>query len=256
MVNDVVFKIRDQALTDLKNLLEILKAFNDEVPLECTNDKITMKCMDPSHISMADINLSVSDFEEYNNQNDIAVQTVIPIGELQYALNDITKDSQATFTLHVDPQQSTLTAKVDKDKYVIKLLEWNKEETPTPKITLDSRVVVATDYLVKKLKKFEKKTDHIILETLEKTFKFYAPGEITNVETALNMGDPELYNIESLKDSRAVYSLNSLIPLMPKPALSGFVEVAFSKDFPCKIKLMPAGLRNSQIDFYLAPRIE
>ncbi|GEM_PF-1691468 len=113
----VVFEVGYGVLPVFKELLKTFEsAINDELPFEIHPNQLIIKCLDVSRVKMAKYWLSKNIFEEWDvngkiKAEDFPIRFTVPVNEVLYALDKISKEARARFEANIIYEEWTETIK-------------------------------------------------------------------------------------------------------------------------------------------------
>lgn len=233
-----------------KDILNLIRCLESEATIEFTEHSLKIRCMDPSHVSLLNMELPDSMFTQFYATPSKICLNVEDL--LKTVFKKTYKDESVTMHCTALTTEFVLSTDVDRKK-TVKNLEAIGEDVPVPNLRPEASVRLLLDPLKTKVIEDFSST-HIILTANSDEVVFSAPAEDDVAEEVrLPRGHSTLLSLDCNGTNRATYSLTDLIPLFKafKP-LTEVVTLSFSTDMPLKIDLeVPEGL----IHFYLAPMI-
>jgi proliferating cell nuclear antigen len=211
--------------------------------------------MDPSHIALIDISCPAAAFEKYECPSPI---------KFGFRVDDfakVIKRAGSTDSVELGIQDDMLNIKTSGEytrNYKLRLIESSVSNTPLPKLTLDSKLVMTPSILDRILSDIEVVADKITIETTEnKQVICSAKGDSGQAIVTIDdkTGVENLHEISIAKPSKATYS-SEIMSRMVKAvgASSEKVTAEFTSKMPLKLSFdLPNAVK---IQFFMAPRVE
>ena len=242
------FDIKQYSSETFKQIFGTIGQLVEDATFEITNEGLTFRGMDPSHVALIDLVMSNASFEKWlvNQEGSFAVR----VNELNKLLKNFNKkDSVRLYT-----KEHMLAIETKTSKTNLRLIEASKVNCPLPKILYNSRIQITLDALKRSLKQIETVSDYVTLETtLNRDFILSGKGDSGESTINFERGMEEIPEISNKEPSKATYSLEYLLPFL-KQLKCGSVIIEYSSVKPLRIE---APIDNiSKIFFYLAPRVE
>jgi len=239
------------AKEDIEIVIKEVSLLSEELTLHIDIEGITIRLMDPSHVALIDVSLPNTMFEKYEVQNEFDVG--VRADELSKMIKMFDKDSRITFTYTAD---NLLILSNRTDKYTLRTIEANKNDTPLPKIPYDAKVEYGPnqDYntkdFIKTLDKIKILSDYVTFDTTNSRTILSGKGDIGEAQTTLERGQ---VTIDVKQDSIGTYSLEYIIPFV-KLVKDYSLAIEYSSSKPLRIEAKIANV--GRLHFYLAPRVE
>ena len=246
--NIASFDLKVHSSEELKQVIGCIANIVDDATIEVTNEGLTFRGMDPSHVVLLDVRMSNASFEKYqvNQEGNFAFRTK--------ELKDILKNFNKKDSVRLYTKDSMLAIETRTSKTNLRLIEASKVNCPLPKLMYTSRVMITLDALKRTLKQIQTVSDYATFETtMARNFIASGKGDNGDSERTFELGMEELPDIEVKEHTTSTYSLEYLQPFL-RQLKSSIVTLEYRTAQPIRIE---APIDNiSKTFFYIAPRIE
>ena len=98
--------------------------------------------------------------------------------------------------------------------YKLRLLDASKSETPVPKLSFNTRVIMLYDALVDALKDIDVISSIVEIYTNEAMIKFYGKGDAGDAEVVYWQDENTSIEMFNVKESKTTYSLEYLLQML------------------------------------------
>ncbi len=238
-------KVKSEVLKDIVNVLSTLL---NEAKLTVSPEGLSVKAVDPAHVSMVEMDIKTDAFETYEASD-------MSIGLDILKLKNILKLSKAgdIIDMHHDEEHNTLVFKLSNVTRRMALVDTSSmSDTKSPNLDHPAQVVVNSEELVRGIKAAEDVGTFITLTVTPDFFELKSTGDSDSVDLMV----PK----DSLIELICVDSLESMFSLdyfskMVKSASSEAVTLKVGADFPVKIEFDVAG-GSGHVVYLLAPRVD
>jgi proliferating cell nuclear antigen len=237
-----------------KNLLAAISTLIEEADFNATPDGIKLRSMDPSHVAMVDFEWQKTAFEEYTCQEPTKIR--VNIASMLKLLKRVGSDEILEMLYDEKTRKLNLTLKGKMmRKFTIPTLDPAQEEVPTPKITFNSKVKLATSTFRDIIDDVQAVSDNVRLETTPEKLIAAATTELSSAIIELEKSSEMLIELDVKEPSKATFNLNYLSEITKAGAsTSEIVTVEFSSNMPIRLEFdIP---QQGRLSYYLAPRIE
>jgi proliferating cell nuclear antigen len=237
----------------LRAVVEAIKPIVDEAVFTATNEGITFRAMDASHVSLLDISWKRDGFIEYEcNEGEITFG--VRIDELLKLLKRIDKEQQVEISIADGEIQLTASEGKRTRNYKLRLLDASKSETPVPKLSFNTRITMLYNALVDALKDIDVITNVVEIHTNEAMIRFYGKGDAGDAEVVYWQDENtsiEMFN--EAKESETAYGLEYLLRMLNAVDADNII-LEYSSRMPLRLQfLLPF---RCDMQYYLAPRAE
>ena len=248
---NLTFEAKTNGSDDLKAIISAISTLVEEATFVATSEGITFRGMDPSHVALIDISWPNSAFEKYECDGDIKFG--VRIDEFSKLIKRADKSDSIEIKIS---EENLLLVKVGKNKkYKMRLIESNATDTPLPKISYDSKIILSTSRFDKILGDVQVVSEYLTIHTSNSTGNFSGKGDFGEVTIDLDTSDESIEEISTQEDSTGTYSLEYLNPVVKAVgSKANLITCEFSDAKPLRIEFKVANI--GRIHFYLAPRVE
>ena len=237
-----------------KNLLDAISTLIEEADFNATPDGIKLRSMDPSHVAMVDFEWQKTAFEEYTCQEPTKIR--VNIASMLKLLKRVGSDEILEMLYDEKTRKLNLTLKGKMmRKFTMPTLDPAQEEVPTPKITFNSKVKLATSTFRDIIDDVQAVSDNVRLETTPEKLTAAATTELSSAVIELEKASEMLIELDVKEPSKATFNLNYLSEIAKAGASAAeIVTVEFSSNMPIRLEFdIP---QQGRLSYYLAPRIE
>ncbi|MHA1265709.1 MAG: proliferating cell nuclear antigen (pcna) [Candidatus Helarchaeota archaeon] len=245
-----MFKLTPQNPGNFIKIIDALATIIDVATLKISNDGLSVKAMDPSHVAMVDLEMPPEAFEDLKSDGTSL---------LRINLTDLNRFMKRgvgseTIELSLDQKQNKLKIlfKKGKSRRTFKLgliTEDEEEELPNPKLDLNAKFTLDTDDFQRAIKDAQIIGDFINFTISDNVLILEASGDSGDVTIEFE----DLVDLSTKGKETALYSLEYLVDIIKASSVSNTVSVEFSTEMPIKFKFQ---LDPGQLTYLLAPRVE
>jgi proliferating cell nuclear antigen len=249
------FKVRIANAKFWKDLIGAVSAQVDEATFDLKPEGVSLRAMDPSHVTMVDMNCPKDMFEEYSCEK--VSKLCISLSNMLKLIRGVSADE--SLGLSLDEEKNQLEMRIE-GRYSrtlkIPILGATGEEAPEPRLEFDAEVKMLSSFLRQALTDAGAVSDHVRLEAIKDKFVISATGEAGSVSSEFVRGCEALLELDVRRDSTALFTLEYLNEIVKAAvAASEVVSIAFSTDKPVKLDFELPG-KEAYLRFYIAPRLE
>ena len=234
-------------------LIKAAAVVSDEITFSATQEGISYRAMDPSHIAMIDVFWPNTAFGKYSFEGDKEARFTLRLTDLQKIFSRAEKGDYVGFDYHEDKKVNIAFWNSYCRDFWLNTLESPKELPPLPKIDLRVKLGLTGAVLQRILSDVSTISDQIRIEANKDEVVFTGKSELGTAAATLRRVDPNLLNLEVNGVEKASYSIQYLNGVMK--ANPEKVTLEFSSKMPLKLQF-PLGEEGGRVDFYLAPVIE
>jgi proliferating cell nuclear antigen len=242
------FATASKELGTFTNVVQAISTLVDEATFELTNEGLTFRGMDPSHVGLIDVVLPPNCFNEFAVGN--ATKFGVRIDELVKVLKKFDeKAGKVQFTI----EDNKLVIKQEEQKVSLRLIESCGSSTPLPSLNFNAQFDLSKAGIKKFLKFLEfgeyttlKATEHVLtLETKDDYGEYEHKYDNTQY----------LNEILVKEESKATFSNDYLTKVVKVlQAKNDSIKVEYSTKMPLRMEVRPFNV--GTIHFYLAPRVQ
>ncbi len=241
-----MFKIKS---SNPKQLLAYINAFNvivDELTIDATPEGINFRIMDPSRVSMFDVELPLTTFQGYECSEK--TRLTFNVGELLRILKTADETDLVQFAVENTKLVISLIGYADR-VFTLPLLESPEAMTPRPKVPYEAKVTFPTKKFLKILESAERMADQIKIIATPNLLTIIGSGDIGSVTIT-----KELPGLATKGEQKATFGLAYMREVTASLSeVCDNVTLNLTTDSPIKLEfeLKHAG----QIWWHYAPRI-
>jgi proliferating cell nuclear antigen len=253
------FVARCKSAEGLKALAQIISTLTDEATFEATVDGLKLRCMDPSHIALIDVQWPKEGFELY--ECDSPVKFGVRMDEFLKVIRRADKKDSVQLTigndamLHIDMAGGGYPR-----SYKSKMIDSSAGDTPMPKLNFNTRIETPVDLLDRVLSDVQVVSEYVEIEAKGNKPPVFS-GRGDTGESKVTLGAETVMKevtCECKEDSKATYSLDYLAKAI-KAALAGesikTAVIEFSSKMPLRFELTSTTSK-ARVHYYLAPRVQ
>jgi len=224
----------------------------EEAAFKFTPKSVSMRAMDPSHISMVDFELPAEAFDEYDVRDEVIVG--VNLVDLDKILSRMKSDDSLLLEIPDDRSRLLVTFKgTSTRKLGIPLIDVEEEKIPEPKIQFTAEVKLPAGILKDGLKDAEMVSDSVQMIAEKGLFIIKAEGDKGTSEMRLEEGDQGLSKIDVQRPASAKFGLEYLLKMLKEASSDDEVTLRLGTDLPLQMEI---NIGKGRIRFFLAPRIE
>jgi len=230
-----------------------IKTLVEEATFEATNEGLTFRAMDPSHVALVDLLMPNSSFEKYEVDKpfkfSLRVEDFVKLVSRSEAKDSVEMASTEEDTISVK------FADGYKREFTIHLIESSTAPAPLPKLEFDAKVTLTKSIFEKLLGDISAVADQVTIEATKDKLSFAGKSDVGKANIALAKNDADILELQVKNDCKATYSVDYLTNILRAVGgVADTVECSFSSKKPVLLN-MKLNDQGARIHFYLAPRI-
>lgn len=239
-------------------IFQTVKALTDHISLEFKTDGIYMQVMDNSKVSIVELRLPASWFNDYKCEKNVVLGVNANI--IYKILNTREKSQQIEMVYEVDKNDYlsihfTSESKIDYDKFfVLPLVDLEIEQMSIPEIEYVAEFSVASNIfasLINQLKLFGETMDiSCSEERIMLTSNSQDSGKMT---VEMKIDDLDSFAIDEGETLQVSFSLNYMQQICSCNKIAKEVEIKLSENYPLSV-IYDLG-EEASMKFYLAPKM-
>lgn len=235
-----------------KSILQAIGDMVDEAMFICSQEGITFRGIDPSHVALLDITFPTSSFELFNCHTAFFG---IKVEEFKNILNAAGNDDIIELKID-DPHKIRISIRGSLNmEYDLNLIEKTQVNTPIPRIEAKSKISLSPSTLSRIISNIERISEHVTITTLPEKVQFFGRGDVVNAKVDLEKANPELSLLEVLEDSSSMYSLEYMAKIIRNIGRTcKNISMEYGTKTPIHMMFEMPSL--TKVEYYLAPRIE
>lgn len=262
--------------TSLKQFLalfQLLKKWSANITLKFEPTRLTIQCMDKSHVCLADISINSSWFKEYECQQETMITVISThLADILTALSkepkekekEKEKDSDKSLELVYDESinsdklyLNSLSQSCERH-FELMLVECEDNALTIPEVEYDVELLISAKEIAAHLHDLQATGPNLTLKCEEDFIHLKAEGDYSSMHVKLNTDALEEYSITEDYNSEIQFSLEHLCSMCLTTNITNQVSIALSDEFPMRLKYHLGnenGISQGYIAFYLAPKI-
>jgi proliferating cell nuclear antigen len=229
-----------------RDIVTTVSSIIEEAPFEVKKDGITMRAMDPSHISMLDIEIPKELFDEFSCEEEISLG--IDMDEMSKVMNRA--KTSDILVLEADESRIHLTFIGESTrKFGLPLIDVLEKRSNLPDVPFTATIKAAAEIFQDGIKDASVVADHITFETKKDKFIIRAQGDMSDIKTVNEKDTMIEYDVK--EEARSTFNLSYLSDIAK--SLYGTVGAKLGTDVPLMLEFE---IDKAHVTFILAPRIE
>ena len=248
-----LFLAKSASASEWKAVSAAIKTLVEEATFDATNEGLTFRAMDPSHVALVDLLWPSVAFESYQCEKPFKFSVRVEDFIKLVGRSDA-KDSVEISSTEEDAISVKFTNGY-KREFVIHLIETSAGSAPLPKLEFDTKAVLTKTIFERVLNDISAVSDQVTLAAEKGTLAFSGKSDMGKAAVALDKTGAELLDLEVKAESKATYNvdyLTSIVRAAGQAADTLTCEFSSRKPVYLEFRLNKQGCR---LGFYLAPRV-
>ncbi len=232
-----------------KSIISIIGSIIEEAPLKLTTDGITLRAMDPSHISLIDLEVPKDQFIEYAVEAERIVG--IDVDEMSRVMGRGKPTDILILKVDAETNKLFMTFVGESSRrFGLPIID-TPEQSNLKMPDFPTNAIIGIDASVFKdgIKDASIVADHISFETTADALIMRAEGDIGDIETKIDKDTLVEFKVQ--EPCKSTFNLSYLADV--SGSISGPISLELGNDAPL---LMNFEIGGAVIKFVLAPRIE
>lgn len=239
-------ELKQKGTKQLKTVLDVIGALVEEATFTANKEGLSFRGLDPSHVAMVDVNIPNTDFEKFEVEEE--VRFGVRVAELKQVLARGHEENDYV-TIKLDGQYLNIRITNGyKRDFKMRCIESTTSNTPLPKISFNTKVVLTTDKFVKMLEDVRVVSDYISLESNADSIQFVGRGDVGECVLTVDKGNEGLKELNIKDASKATYSLEYLL-ITKLMKSSPEITLEYSSKMPMRVSVQ-------NMNYFIAPRVE
>lgn len=242
----------------IKTLVEVLKDVLSDVNVIFTPMGIKITSMDPTHVSLVELNLHAEKFETFHCPERQVLG--ISMSSLFKLIKSTSNSDNISFLLKKSNTSELIiwidnSDKNSKTEFHLKLLDLNEETLSIPEVDFDFQVSLPSNDFQKLCRDMQNLSEHIKLYIDNECIKISCEGDFASQETVIGETTHGLiYQIRGDKKYNNLFSLKYINLFTKSTNLSNNIEISIKESYPLVLRYSVANLGN--VKFCLAPTVK
>ncbi|MBI3860163.1 MAG: proliferating cell nuclear antigen (pcna) [Thaumarchaeota archaeon] len=249
----MLFLAKNSSSTEWKAVAAAVKTLVEEATFEATNEGLSFRAMDPSHVALVDLTMPNSSFEKYEVDKPF---------KFSLRVEDLVKlvgrsDSKDSVEMSSTEEDMIMVRFVNgyKREFSIHLIESTSGSAPLPKLEFDTKVNLTKSILEKVLSDISVVSDQVTIQATKDKLTFSGKSDVGKADIGLEKNAADVLELQVGAESKATYSIDYLIGILK--ALGGVADtvlVEFSTKKPMRLE-MKLNDQGAKLVYFLAPRV-
>ena len=263
------FVAATQTPGEWKAVTAAIQALVEEATFEVSNDGLSFRAMDPSHVALVDLFWPSSDFQKFEcakaDKFTVRVEDFAKLIRRAESKDSIEISRQGSDSLNVKLVNGY------RREFELHLIESSQSSTPLPKLNFDTKFTTSEPAFDRILNDVSAISNHITIEALHDKVQFSGKGDTgkatialerkATTETAGSAGGnktagADLLQLSTEKESKSTYSIEYLLKITKAAgSASDAINFEYSSKMPLRMEFKLGQNSHGRIHFYLAPRV-
>ena len=248
----MTFKATLSDVDMLKNSIPIIAEIIDEGTFKVAKDGITLLSPDRTMVSVTDLRILSSAFDEYN----VEAEESLGLNMANFAALLKRLKSGDKLTLESTGKSNRLKMTVRGNgvrTFEIPLIDVKMEKPPVDQLQFGTKVELDSSIIEEGIADAEIIGDSVVLEAGPDSFRMHAKGDVSSAQLELAKDDKSLVKLESKEAAKAQYPLEYLKKMIKASKLAKQLSLEFGTDYPMRLSFK--ALDKMSLKFILAPRV-
>lgn len=229
-----------------RDIVNTVSSIIEEAPFEVKEQGIYMRAMDPSHISMLDIEIPKEMFDEFSIDKEISLG--IDMDEMRKIMYRAKPSDILVMKAEESKIHMTFIGE-SKRKFGLPIIDVLEKRSKLPEIPFTTTVKLNSDIFQDGIKDASVVADHITFEARKDSFLIKAQGDTSDIETVNEKDSMIEYDVK--EDAKATFNLSYLSDI--SKSIYGTMVIKLGSDVPLMLEF---DIDKAKVKFILAPRIE
>jgi len=246
-----MFKLKLADVDILKNSIPIIAEIIDEGIFKFEKDGISLISPDRTMVSVVDLKILSSAFEEYDIQEPEALG--LSLSNLVSVIKRATSDDKITLESSGKNRLKIVLQGSGTRTFQIPIIDVSVEKPPLDQLNFGGKIELESRIVEQGIADADVIGDSVIFEAAPGIFKMNSKGDTASVELEMMKDSDGILGITVDKQIKSQYPLEYLKKMIKANKLAKQVVLEFGTDYP--IKLSFKQIDKLQLDFILAPRV-
>lgn len=242
----------------IKTLVEVLKDVLSDVNVIFSPMGIKITSMDPTHVSLVQLDLHADKFEQYHCPERQVLG--ISMSSLYKLIKSISNSDNISFLLKKSNTSQLIiwidnSDKNSKTEFHLKLLDLNEESLSIPTVDFDFAMSLPSNDFQKLCRDMQNLSEQIKLIVDHECIRISCEGDFASQETMIGETTHGLiYHQRSEKRYENIFSLKYINLFTKSTNLSNNIDISIKDNYPLVLRYSVANL--GTVKFCLAPTIK
>lgn len=249
----VGFVARALTPSEWKAVTASIQALVEEATFDVSNDGISFRAMDPSHVALVDLFWPAGAFEKF----DCGKPDKFTVRVEDFAKLIRRADSRDSIEISRQGSESLALKIGTKREFELHLIESSQASTPLPKLNYNSKFTILEPAFDRVLNDISVVSNHITIEAKKEKLVFSGKGDTGKASVVLERASQEVPELEVKEESKATYSIEYLLKITKAAgSASDMISFEYSSKMPLRMAFKLGQKDDGRIHFYLAPRVQ
>lgn len=241
-----MFKVKTQGSSDMKAIVGAISTLAEEATFTADENGMKFRTMDPSHISLIDMELPSEAFEEY--ECDSEIKFGVRVADFSKIIKRSKKDEDISITI---TEKNNLLINIgDSKEFEMRLIDAEAVQTPLPKIDYDTKIIIPLQSISDALTDIAIFSEYFTIDVTEESVVFSGKGDSGKVNISIDeLAEPI---VGAATVTHELKDLVSVIGSFVEKDMNCTVELSSHKPAKYVFKIAGVGV----INFFMAPRVE
>ncbi|MBN1786157.1 MAG: proliferating cell nuclear antigen (pcna) [Candidatus Methanofastidiosa archaeon] len=232
-----------------KNIISVIGSIIEEAPLRIDKDGLTLRAMDPSHISLIDLEVPKDQFIDFSVDSDRVIG--IDVEEMSRVMSRGKPTDMMLIKADEDNNKLFVTfIGESRRRFGLPIIDTPEQSNlKLPDFPTNAIIGIDASLFKDGIKDASIVADHITLEAKNNSFIMRAEGDIGDIETKIEKSS--LVELKLEEECKSTFNLSYLADV--SSSINGPITLELGNDSPI---LMNFEIGGATIKFVLAPRIE
>jgi len=247
-----LFVAKSGSASEWKVVAAAIKTLVEEATFDATNEGLTFRAMDPSHVALVDLLIPGSSFEAYSVDKPF---------KFSLRVEDFVKlmgrsDAKDTVEISSTPDDTIVMKFTNgyKREYTIHLIETSTGAAPLPKLEFDTKITLTKNVFERVLSDISVVSDQVTIHALKDNLTFSGKSDVGQASIALDKNGADILELQVGSESRATYNVDYLLSIVKAISTADTIVCEYSSKKPVKLNFR-LNQQGGRLDYYLAPRI-
>jgi len=242
----------------IKTLVEVLKDVLSDVNVIFSPMGIKIASMDPTHVSVVELNLHAEKFETYHCPTRQVLG--VSMTSLFKLIKSTSNSDNISFLLKKNNTSELIiwidnSDKNSKTEFHLKLLDLNEETLNIPEVDFDYQVSLPSNDFQKLCRDMQNLSEQIKLYIDNECIKISCEGDFASQDTVIGETTHGLiYHTRGKEVYENLFSLKYINLFTKSTNLSNNIDISIKENYPLVLRYSVANLGN--VKFCLAPTIK
>ncbi|RLI98389.1 MAG: proliferating cell nuclear antigen (pcna) [Candidatus Aenigmatarchaeota archaeon] len=247
----MAFKMVLSDVDILKNSIPIIAEIIDEGIFNVSKDGINMLCPDRTMVSVIDLKILSSAFEEYRVDEEEAMG--LNMANLSALLKRLKPGNKLTLESTGKGRLKLSVSGNGVRTFELPIIDVKIDKPPVDQLQFNTKIDLHSDVVEEGISDAELIGDSVIFEASPENFRIEARGDVSSARLELAKDDKSVVKYQSDGNAKSQYPLEYLKKMIKASKLSKNMSLEFGTDYPMRMSFK--AMDKMQLSFILAPRV-